>query len=112
MPDFTNLDPAIVASFWIYFVASFVIGIIVGGIAVKVFFHREKRIFKKEKEGYLEQLDQLEETKRELAEKKAELDKLKKEMVNNPLYWRSKKQEGEAILGDKALHDIIHKQGE
>ena len=37
MPDFTNLDPSLVASFGIYFVGSFIVGTVVGAIAAKLF---------------------------------------------------------------------------
>ena len=41
MPDVTGWDPAVVAQIWIYIVAAFVIGVVLGFLLHKVWFKRE-----------------------------------------------------------------------
>lgn len=108
MPDFTNLDLSLVASFWIYFVGSFLIGVFVGVSIAKLFFHREKSIFEQEKKCYLKKEKQFEEVKAILTQTSKELDQLKSELSKNELYWNSKKNLDNKHPGNKALHDMLH----
>lgn len=45
MPDFTNIDPSIIAEYWIYFLASLIGGFVLGIIVSKIFFNREKTLY-------------------------------------------------------------------
>lgn len=112
MPDFTNLDPSLVASFWIYFVGSFIVGTVVGAIASKLFFHRHKEILEQEKQGYLDEIKELEEEVKLLDTKNEELKQLKANVSKNALYWNTKKYDKQRAPGDKALFDLIHKSDE
>ena len=112
MPDFTNLDPSLVASFWIYFVGSFIVGTVVGAIASKLFFHRHKEILEHEKQVYLDEIKVLEEEVTLLDTKNEELKQLKANVSKNALYWNTKKYDKQRAPGDKALFDLIHKSDE
>lgn len=112
MPDFTNLDPSLVASFWIYFIGSFVIGIIVGVLVSKLFFHREKTLFEQEKNIHKEKLAQFEDLETKLATKNEELLKLQERVSKNELFWNLHKNEHSEARGDKALYNAIHKANE
>lgn len=107
MPDFTNLDSQLIASYWIYFVSSFLFGAAAGAFVSKLFFRREKDIFENEKKSYEGKLKRLEETEKLLSEKNEEIEKLKAEVSNNELYWNTKKREEQQTPGDKALYDAI-----
>lgn len=107
MPDFTNLDPALVASYWIYFVASFIAGAAIGVLAARLFFHRKEEIIEQEKKAYEEKLDKLEETERRLEESEKELERLKEETSRNELYWNARKSEKQENPGDKMLYDSL-----
>ena len=111
MPDFTNLDPSLIASYWIYFVASFIIGAVLGALATRLFFHREKRVIEQEKKNYEERLKELEKVEVLLAERDNELKLLKAEVANNELYWNEQKHKAQEPPGDKALYNILHKTG-
>ena len=107
MPDFTNLDSALIASYWIYFVGSFTVGAVVGALAARLFFHRKEEIMEQENKMYAESLKKLEEIERRLEEKSTELDRLKSELSRNELYWNAKKYEKQENPGDKILHDSL-----
>lgn len=112
MPDFTNLDPSLVASFWIYFVGSFFVGVGIGAIVSKLFFHRHKEILDQERQGYLDRIKSLEEKEKILQDKNKELEQLleqlKADVSNNELYWNAKKYDKQKKPGDKALFDLMH----
>lgn len=108
MPDFTNLDPSLVASFWIYFIGSFVVGIVVGVIVAKLFFHRQRALIELERKSYLDKIKSLEEREKLLTEKEEELKQLKSEISNNALYWNTKQHEKKVAPSNKALFDMLH----
>ncbi len=111
MPDFTNLDSALVASYWIYFVGSFIAGAVIGALAARLFFHRKEELMEQENKAYRERLEKLEETERRLEEKKDELERLKKELSGNELYWNAKKYGKQENPGDKMLYDSLIQKG-
>lgn len=108
MPDFTNLDPSLIASFWIYFVGSFIVGAGVGAIVSKLFFHRQKEIMDQERKLYEDEIKELKEKIKGLEAENEELNTLKTEISNNSLYWNAKKYEKKKVPGDKALYDLVH----
>lgn len=109
MPDFTNLDPSLIASYWIYFIASFIVGVVLGALASRLFFHREKSAIEQEKKNYEDRLKELEKVEILLAEKDNELKLLKAKVANNELYWNEQKHKVQQPPGDRALYDILHK---
>ncbi len=111
MPDFTNLDPDLVASFWIYFIGSFAVGAIIGAMVVKFFFQRQRDLIEQERKAHLDKINSLEEKEKLLAEKEKELKQLKSEIANNSLYWNIKQREKQAAPSDKALFDMLHHSG-
>ncbi|MCM1037883.1 MAG: hypothetical protein NC314_11270 [Roseburia sp.] len=108
--DFTNLDPNIIASFWIYFISSFVIGLLVGFFVAKAFFHRERRIVNQEKEHCKEQETEMVNLKVELQKKNEELVTLKKEFSNDKLYWAMKEKTDKQNPADEALFNSVFQQ--
>ena len=108
MPDFTNLDPNLIASFWIYFVGSFIVGAVIGVVVAKIFFHRQKDLLDQERQGYLDKIKILEDKEKELETKSKELEQLKSELAKSELYWSTKKREKQNPRGDKVLFDVMH----
>lgn len=115
MPDFTSLDPSLIASFWIYFIGSFVCGAALGFFGAKAFFHREKRIvaqerqsLQQEKSNWSEKQKQFEEMKQNLADKSAELDRLREEISKAETYWAAKGHTKHEASGAKMLYDMFH----
>lgn len=111
MPDFTELDSSLIASYWIYFIASFIIGFIIGALVSRLFFQREDRAIKQEKKNFEEKIKELEKMKILLSEKDKELEKLKSEVAKNELFWNEQKQKAQEPPGDKALFNTLHKTG-
>ncbi|MBD5406773.1 MAG: hypothetical protein HDR56_04040 [Treponema sp.] len=110
--DFTNLDPNIIASFWIYFIASFVIGLTLGFIVAKAFFDREKRIVNKEKEHCKEQEVEITNLKVELKKKTEELATLKDDLSKDKIYWTMKEKVDKQKPADEALVNVLFQQKE
>lgn len=116
MPDFTNLDPNLIASFWIYFVGSFIIGAVVGALACKLFFHRYKENLEQDKQRYLNRIKELEEKEKisdtRIEKLNEELTQLKVDVSQNALYWNGKKYDKQKAPGDKALFEFIKNHNE
>lgn len=108
--DFTNLDPNIIATFWIYFIASFVIGLIVGFFLAKAFFHRERRIVNQEKERCKEQETEMANLKIELQKKNEELVTLKENLSKDKIYWAMKEKTDKQKPADEVLFNAIFQQ--
>ena len=107
--DPTNIDPSVVASFWIYFIVSFVGGCLIGFIVSKLFFLREKRILEEKKEKYEEQQKEFDKLVIKYEKIESELGQLKDEISTNEVYWamkESKKQDG-SVLADDALKKAL-----
>lgn len=112
MPNFTDLDPSLVASFWIYFVGSFIGGAVAGTFFSRLFFRREKNIIEQERKNYEEEKKKFEKIEKILADKNEELERLKAEVSNNELYWNAKQYEKQKAPGDKVLYELVHKTNE
>ena len=87
MLDFTGLDPSIVAQFWIYFIASFIIGAIIGVLCYKVFNKRSYEIFTCEKEAFSRTKAEYEKKIIDYENLIKEHETLKDELKKNKEYW-------------------------
>ncbi len=107
--DFTGLDSALIAQFWIYFLASGVICFLLGIIITRAFFHREKVLIAKEKEQYDASKKELEILEAQLEDKAAKLEALEASIAESEKYWAAvaTKTSG-AKPADVALHAAIH----
>lgn len=115
MPDFIQMDPELIAEFWIYFIGSFVCGFLLGILVAKIFFRREKAILAQEKQSleqeksnWSEKLEKFEEMKQCLKDKSEELDGLKEEISNVDKYWEARRHTKQEALGHRALYDMFH----
>lgn len=111
--DFTGLDSSIIAQFWVYFVASWVVGLGLGIIIAKAFFHREKALVAKEKEHYEASAREFEELKVQLEDKTTKLEELEARVAANERYWAaSPAKRDDKTPADVALHAAIHTEGD
>lgn len=107
--DFTDLDPTLIAQFWIYFIASFVIGLFLGIIISRAFFHREKALVAKEKEQYQETAKAFEDLKSQLDDKTRKLEQLESAVAASKKYWAVPQSgDGGKKPADVALYAAIH----
>lgn len=104
--DFTSLEPTIIASFWIYFLGSFVVGLLLGITITNLFFKREKAdLERKCKEAQ----DELKKSIAILADKEKKLSEYEKFDKNNPEYWNfvRKSSEDSELSKDKMRQDAL-----
>lgn len=109
IPDFTNLDPSLIASYWIYFFGSLIVGMGIGVALFQFFFRREKKAIKQERKNSKKVLEELEEVKGRLAEREKELNLLKAKIANNELYWNEQKHKIQEAPGDRGLYNMLRK---
>jgi uncharacterized membrane-anchored protein YhcB (DUF1043 family) len=94
--DFSNLKPEIIAQFWIYFIVSFIGGVLIGWLArffllkiEKSTLNAEKKLFEAEK-GSFKDYESL----------KNQYESLLKDLEKNEEYWVYKKNVPES-------HDVV-----
>lgn len=109
MPDFTNMDSSLIASFWIYFVASFIFGVMLGALIVRLFFQREKSLMVDERKKHDTTVQELTATTEELNNVRNELENLKADVAKNTLYWKFQKAEKDHS-GNASLYKFFHDQ--
>jgi uncharacterized membrane protein YgaE (UPF0421/DUF939 family) len=104
--DFTNLDPHIIAQFWIYIIASFFGGCCIGWLVTSSFLKRESNILDSERKQFAAEKERLALEKASFFEKKEEYESIKtkyeslhkeheslrKELEMNKEYWLYKKR--------------------
>ena len=106
---FTDLDPALIARFWIYFVASFGLGLFLGIIISRAFFHREKVLVAKEKEQCQETAKAFEDLRSQLDDKTRKLEQLESAVAASEKYWAVLQSEDRGKKpADVALYTAIH----
>ena len=108
--DFTNLDSNIIASFWIYFIAIFVGGFVLGVFVAKAFFHRQRQIVNQEKEHCEERKTEIANLRAELEKTNEELMTLKENLSKDKIYWAMKEKMDKQKPADEALFNAIFQQ--
>lgn len=108
MFDFTSLDAVMISKFWIYFLGSFVVGGVIGGNVVRIFFNRRKEIIEAESKVAKEKLKELDEMKAELEEKNKELKDIKLLLMDDKEYWLKSNVINRDNQVDKKLYDMLN----
>jgi uncharacterized membrane-anchored protein YhcB (DUF1043 family) len=101
MLDFTNLDPAMVAKFWIYIIGFFIVGFIAGWLIKRV-------LTKTASENFLSEKEKFEAEKKELLKIKEQYEILYKDIEKSKEYWLYK-QETKQEYTDDDPSELLHK---
>jgi len=112
LPDFTTLDPTIIAQFWIYFIGSMIVGIVIGWIVKSFLTKRELTIFNSEKEQFKTEKASFLDKKEEYESIKTKYESLLNDLKKNDEYWLYKKRNTESNDIDPSvlLHNGLKKK--
>jgi len=109
-PDFTSLDPDVIAKFWTYLIGYSVACLVTGlamGFSVCLFFYRKNReSLKEEKELFEENKRKFESCVEENKRLKEELNELNKKFENNismSIFAQEKNSSG--VLSEADIHN-------